>query len=277
MKVRLYYVFTMLSLFCILLIGVRAANDPRADLTLTVSIVALGVFLMLSLLERNRREDFIKHQESELKLYQMYVQPLEELVKDIRARQHEFDNHLNAILNMHLTIDSYEELVKEQTEYGGMLYAEDRRKFFPLLRISDKVLAGFLYSKIMNAAGAEIEVQVLNYMLLSRAAENDIIEVIGTLLDNAVEACSGEQKKVHLTLDSKDDRLIFEISNQVERMTLGQMERFFEKGYSTKQGNGQRGLGLYNAKRIVNRVGGSLEVSVKEKEEGSFVCFCVEM
>ncbi|MGN0505307.1 MAG: sensor histidine kinase [Lachnospiraceae bacterium] len=277
MKVRLYYVFTILSLACVLLIGVRAATDPRADLILIISVIALGVCMMLSLFERNNREDFIRRQETELKMYRMYVQPLEELVKDIRARQHEFDNHLNAILNMHLTIDTYDELVKEQTEYGGMLYAEDRRKFFPLLRISDKVLAGFLYSKIMNAAGAEIEVQVLNYVLISRAAENDIIEVIGTLLDNAVEACSGEQKRVHLSLDSKEDRLIFKISNQVEKMTLGQAERFFEKGYSTKQNDGKRGLGLYNAKKIVNRVGGTIEVSVEEREEGCFVCFCVNM
>ena len=48
--------------------------------------------------------------ENEIRSYQMYIKPLEELVREIRTRQHEFDNHMNAILNMHYTIDNYEDL-----------------------------------------------------------------------------------------------------------------------------------------------------------------------
>lgn len=276
MKLRLYQIFTLLSLACVLYIGFRAATNAGADTTLFAPVIALAVFTMLGLMERRVAEEKIREQNSELKMYQMYIKPLEELVKEIRARQHEFDNHMNAILNMHLMIDNYEELVEKQTEYGGMLYLEEKRRFLPLLRISDKILAGFLYSKIVNTIGAVIEVEVLNYVLISGSSESDIIEVIGTLLDNAVEVRIGEQKKIFLMLDSKDDHLIFEIRNQVADLTLGEAERFFEKGYSTKKG-GKRGLGLYNAKQIIKRVGGSLEVSLEEKEEGGFICFRVRM
>ena len=74
----------------------------------------------------------IRQKENELRLYQNYLIPLEELVKEIRAKQHEFDNHLNAILNMHLTIDNYEELVAKQSEYITEIAREDdSRKYLP--------------------------------------------------------------------------------------------------------------------------------------------------
>ena len=66
------------------------------------------------------------------------------MIKDIRARQHEFDNHMNAILNMHVTIDTYDELVKAQSAYGKSIYDDKVRSDPALLRISDKILAGFI-------------------------------------------------------------------------------------------------------------------------------------
>lgn len=278
MKLWVYRLSAVMSLICVIYLGIRAAMEDKFDSSLVLPICAMGIFVLLGFMERKSREELIYRQTNELKMYQMYVKPLEEMVKEIRARQHEFDNHMNAILNMHLTIDNYDELVEQQTEYGGLLYAENRRKFFSLLRISDKVLAGFLYSKIVNAPDSvELEVQVLNQILISRVPESDIIEIVGSLLDNAIEACKSEQNKVYLSLDSKNDKLIFEIQNQVEHMTVAETQRFFEKGYSTKQSNGKRGLGLYNAKRIVQRVNGSMEVSIEQKEEGYFVCFRLEL
>ena len=85
--------------------------------------------------------------ENEIRSYQMYIKPLEELVREIRARQHEFDNHMNAILNMHYMIDNYDELVKAQSEYIKELYTEDSRQLIALLKISDKILAGFLFNR----------------------------------------------------------------------------------------------------------------------------------
>ena len=94
---------------------------------------------------------------------------LEELVKEIRAKQHEFDNHLNAILNMHLTIDNYEELVAKQSEYiTENAREDDSRKYLPLLKISDKILAGFIYSKIVRAPEyVQTDIRVWNKEIVS--------------------------------------------------------------------------------------------------------------
>ena len=52
----------------------------------------------MGLFDRRKKIEIL---ENEIRSYQMYIKPLEELVREIRARQHEFDNHMNAILNMH--------------------------------------------------------------------------------------------------------------------------------------------------------------------------------
>ena len=125
--------------------------------------------------------------ENEIRSYQMYIKPLEELVREIRTRQHEFDNHMNAILNMHYTIDNYEDLVKAQSEYIKEMYTENSRQLIALLKISDKILAGFLYSKILSAKPyIKIDLEVKSLDIISSISEHSLIEIIGTLVDNAL-------------------------------------------------------------------------------------------
>ena len=54
------------------------------------------------------------------------------------------------ILNMHIVIDNYDELVKSQHDYIFSVVDDKKNSYLPLLRISDKVLAGFLYTKIVS-------------------------------------------------------------------------------------------------------------------------------
>ena len=203
--------------------------------------------------------------EEELRLYKMYVQPLEGLVSEIRSKQHEFDNHLNAILNMHLTIDNYEDLVKAQSEYILDAARENEtRQYISLLKISDKVLAGFLYSKIMRAPEyIKVEVEVRSLQIISAISEHDVISIVGTLVDNAFEACTPEDHVVKIVIDSQDDQLVFQIMNQAKGLSLSQIGRFFEKGYTTKT-NG-RGLGLYQAKLLAKQYKGEIGVSYEDE------------
>ena len=85
----------------------------------------------------------LRRQEQELKILQAVHKADGRTDKGYQARQHEFDNHMNAILNMHVTIDNYDELVKAQSAYCKDIYGDKSRCNPALLRISDKILAGF--------------------------------------------------------------------------------------------------------------------------------------
>ena len=220
----------------------------------------------------------LKRQEEELKIYKLYIHPLEELTKDIRARQHEFDNHMNAVLNMHVTIDNYDELVAAQSAYCKEIYEAKGVSTPALLRISDKILAGFLYSKILGVpAYAKVEIQVLSQQIITSVSEHNLVEILGTLVDNAFEAATPQLPLVEMVLDSREDKLIFMIRNQVQGLTMGDISRFFQKGYTTKDNRECRGLGLYQANMIAQQFGGEITVELTDGEESQEICFRVEI
>ena len=223
---------------------------------------------------RGRRKK-IEVLENEIRTYQLYIKPLEELVREIRARQHEFDNHMNAILNMHYTIDNYDELVEAQSNYIQNMYREDSRQLIALLKISDKILSAKPYIKV--------SVQVKSLDIMSSISEHGLIEIIGTLVDNAFEAANEELCNVSITLESAGNKMVFEISNETRNLTLDEVSRFFDKGYTTKNvelsdkfGN-KHGVGLYNARKISNKYGGDVTVSLENLEDRQLITFRVEI
>lgn len=273
----LYRIFCVVALFVSLYLGLDFLISGTFDYRVFIMFLLMVVVVIWGILDWRTNYLLMKQKETELRMYQLYIQPLEELVKEIRAKQHEFNNHLNAILNMHLTIDNYDELVARQAEYITLAAKDDEsRMYLPLLRISDKVLAGFLYSKIVRAPSfVRTEVEVKNLEIISGISEHHLIEIVGTLVDNAYEACTEELNRVIMEVDSENDKLVFVVKNRMRNVKLEDIGRFFEKGYSTKSSDGKRGLGLYNAKMLTEKYGGEITVGTDFIDKRNYICFKV--
>ncbi len=274
----LYRIFCVLALIVSVYLIVDLALSKTLDVKVMILFGILLAVIALGFLDWFQNFIFYAHQERELKIYKLYIKPLEELTKDIRAKQHEFDNHMNAILNMHVVIDNYDELVKAQSSYAKEIYEVKGRSNPALLRISDKILAGFLYSKIISApAFIDVDIQVLNQQIITSVSEHSLVEIIGTLVDNAFEACTEELNDVDMLLDAKDDKLIFAIKNKVRDVTMGEISLFFEKGFTTKKNREGHGLGLYQANQIAQHYGGNITVELQEYGDYQEICFRVEI
>ena len=273
----LYRIFCVLAMLVSVYLIVDFLVSGTFDFRIFIMFLLLTVVEIWGIIDWRKNDILMQQKESELKLYQHYIRPLEELVKEIRAKQHEFDNHVNAILNMHLTVSDYEELVARQSAYiTEVIRDDDSRKYLPLLRISDKVLAGFLYSKIVRAPSyVKTDVDVKSLEIISGISEHHLIEIVGTLVDNAYEACTKERNRVFMELDSEDDRLVFQIRNQVKGMRLENIQKFFQKGYSTKKDADRHGLGLYNAKMLIDRYRGDIVVGMEKAEGMDYICMKV--
>lgn len=273
----LYRIFCVIALLVSVYLVVDFLISGTFDYRVFVMFLLMVVVIIWGIIDWRKNYILMQQKEIELRLYQHYILPLEELVKEIRAKQHEFDNHLNAILNMHLTVDNYEELVASQAEYiREVAKDDDTRQYLPLLKISDKVLAGFLYSKIVRAPSyVKTEVEVRNLEIISGISEHHLIEIVGTLVDNAYEACTKEMNRVIMEIDSENDRLVFVIRNRMKNVKLEDIGRFFEKGYTTKGGEGKRGLGLYRAKLLTERYGGEITVGTDFIDEKNYIYFKV--
>ena len=199
----------------------------------------------------------IKYQEkqAELEAYKTYSAAFSDLITQIRARQHEFDNHISALCNLHYICKDYDELVQEQSKYAKDVISNNR--FHKLLVSGNPVIAGFLYGKLSSIQEQGIEVTYTFHIseFTSKIPVYLVVELIGNLLKNAVEAVKTQQveKQIHLSCTENANEFCLGVRNRSEKIPLDEMGRFFEKGYSSK-GSG-RGLGLYNVKEICEKYG----------------------
>lgn len=199
----------------------------------------------------------IKYQEkqAELEAYKTYSAAFSDLITQIRARQHEFDNHISALCNLHYICKDYDELVQEQSKYAKDVISNNR--FHKLLVSGNPVIAGFLYGKLSSIQEQGIEVTYTFHIseFTSKIPVYLVVELVGNLLKNAVEAVKTQQveKQIHLSCTENENEFCLGERNRSEKIPLDEIGRFFEKGYSSK-GSG-RGLGLYNVKEICEKYG----------------------
>lgn len=199
----------------------------------------------------------IKYQEkqAELEAYKTYSAAFSDLITQIRARQHEFDNHISALCNLHYICKDYDELVQEQSKYAKDVISNNR--FHKLLVSGNPVIAGFLYGKLSSIQEQGIEVTYTFHIseFTSKIPVYLVVELVGNLLKNAVEAVKTQQveKQIHLSCTENENEFCLGVRNRSEKIPLDEIGRFFEKGYSSK-GSG-RGLGLYNVKEICEKYG----------------------
>ncbi len=275
---RVYIILIMCCLTIIPVTMIMCLGLHYFTTTQCFTIIFSSVLILAILGTLTRSYQVYQKQEKELQMYRMYTKPMEELVREVRARQHEFDNHLNAILNMHIVIDNYDELVKSQHDYIFSVVDDKKNSYLPLLRISDKVLAGFLYTKIVSVKkNVEFDIEVGSRQIMKNIPESELIEVIGTLIDNAIEACTEDLNRIRILLTSENDKLDFEVMNEHRKIPLTQLGHFFERGYSTKSNRGRRGLGLYNARRIIREWKGDITVENRDFQGSNYVCFRIEV
>lgn len=133
----------------------------------------------------------IKYQEkqAELEAYKTYSAAFSDLITQIRARQHEFDNHISALCNLHYICKDYDELVSEQSKYAKDVISNNR--FHRLLVSGNPVIAGFLYGKLSSIQEQGIEVTYTFHI----SEFTSKIPVSGGRTDwKFIKKCSGSSK-----------------------------------------------------------------------------------
>lgn len=220
-------------------------------------------------------ENESKHKTKELQMYEIYNQAFEEAIKTIRMRQHEFENHLNAIKCMQYTMTEREALIVAQSEYCDEILEENRIN--KLLRMDlEPVVIGFLYSKISAASekGILTKYDIESVDIKKKISICDFVEIMGVLFDNAVEALAHQDEKILLIrILQEGDSLCLEISNRSRVFLNNEIEKFLEYAYSTKGEN--RGIGLTRVKEIVYGYKGTLQIQNVMYSEENYLSFKV--
>lgn len=216
-----------------------------------------------------------KEIETELKMHILFADSFRNLIDDIRVRQHEFDNHINAIYSLHYTCDTYEKLVTAQNEYSQAVLKENR--YNKLLKADNPLLIGFLYGKFVEIEklGVEITYQIDIGDFDVGVPIYKLVEILGNLIKNAVEAIGEvyEDKALHINVLEVNGEFGIEVRNKGAFIDYGEIEILFKKGFS-KKGKG-RGLGLYNVKNICNEYSLNILCENKLINEENWVSFTI--
>lgn len=190
------------------------------------------------------------------RLLEQYLPMVEELVESVRARQHEFNNQMLAVaaaVNMAGTLDEARGTVADLVGQAGA-GATDRQ----LLKCDSKVISGMLFGKIKQAELRHIrlEATITTAFLHRSLSETGWVELIGILVDNALEA-SAPDEIVFLRAEDENGMVRLTISNPYPPLSNVEMTEMFKRGWSTKADTG-RGYGLFNVRRLVEQHGGKI-------------------
>lgn len=191
-----------------------------------------------------------KEIETELKMHKLYAETFQNLIDNIRAKQHEFDNHINTLYSQHYIYKTYAELVKGQGDYCQFIMKENQ--FNKLLSAGNSIVVGFLYGKFteIDKKGINIRYKINIHDTNILIPDYKVIEILGNLIKNAVEELEKEESFNKLFVLFITDENLFEIEVRNESRVIDYeiITTFFDKGTSKK--GKDRGLGLYNVKTI---------------------------
>lgn len=241
-------------------------------------LVFLVIFSFITVLISVKliREHYQKNKYIEqLQEYEKYNQVYKEVVSDIQHRQHDFNNHLQALYSILMSTDDLKKIRHEQEEYLNELKQEN--KTYRLLKENvSSILTAFLYIKF-----SEIEKQniIVDYKLVIDQFDKcipfpDIVELVGNLLDNAVDATKKTDRNIlRFFIDEKTENVKIIVENPYEWYKGENFNIYLNDGQSS---NGKkRGLGLTNAQSVVDRYHGLMEVQFDYFEEKKIIRFVV--
>lgn len=175
---------------------------------------------------------------------------------------------------MYRLYDNYDELVAKQKEFLGRIW--DYELPTDAIVLEEPAVVALIYEKINEAIEEGIEVHtIFSCSMLYRGVSDVIwVQILGTLLDNAIEAEEefDGQKKMWIEIQEQKGnagKVSIYIANACYKKSQDELEQLFEYGYSTK-GEG-RGIGLYDVKMLVHKNKGDLIVQNGQRDGGD--CF----
>lgn len=239
-------------------------------------VVFLILFLLIIILitiklekERLQKNKYIE----QLQQYEQYNEVYKDLISDIRHRQHDFDNHLQALYGMSMSCENIEELRDEQKKYLDELL-EDKHSYNLLRERASSILTAFLYIKLREVEEKGINIYyTININRLEKVIPfPDIVELVGNLLDNAVEATvNNSNKMINFEIEERDNDVSFILTNPYDWVEGESFNKFMVDGKTTKR-NGH-GFGLTNINKVVERYRGVMQVQFEYNHDIKVIRF----
>jgi two-component system sensor histidine kinase DctS len=195
-------------------------------------------------------------------------------VDALRVQNHEYMNKLHTIGgliqlgNNEKALDYLFDITEQKKELTRFLSRN----------ILDDSLTGLLLGKISRGKELGIKVWIDRNSRLERFPEqldhHDFVILVGNLIENAFDALKdhpvAEEKRIDVSIEQDESVLSVLVEDNGRGMPQELTSRIFERGFSTKAGDGH-GIGLYLVASLVQKAGGTIEVKSAPGEGTSFL------
>jgi two-component system CitB family sensor kinase len=197
---------------------------------------------------------------TELELLGRELDSTHGLLDALRAQDHEHANRLHTVLGL-LELGLHEEAVDYVAEV-----ADTRRASAEEVadRVRDPLLSALLVGKsaIAKERGVALRIAAATWLPDRVVDPRDLVTVLGNLIDNALDAASGE---VEVELRAERTTAVLRVGDDGPGVPPELRERIFTEGWTTKQSPAHRGrgLGLALVRRLAERYGGMARVGAR--------------
>jgi sensor histidine kinase regulating citrate/malate metabolism len=180
----------------------------------------------------------------------------------LRAQTHEHANRLHtmvSLLELGRTAEALEFATKD-------LELSQQLTDNMVSSVQEPVLSALIMGKAAEAheRGVELAVEASGPALTGGLAVQDLVTVLGNLLDNAIDAAADAPapKRVGLRVDSGGGGLDITVQDSGRGIDPAAIDDVFRYGFSTKEtGPFGRGLGLALVKQAVQRLAGTMTIT----------------
>lgn len=278
LKNRIIYIGLLLFIcFCILVNLFEAKEQSYLMGKDSLQLLYFTGLMLVVVSEWQKTKFEAEKKKSEIEINKLYYSAYGELIMLIRDRQHDIKNHINTIYSIIYTTNTYEELVERQKKYCNFVL-ESSKETQILLAADNPLISGFLFHKEQEIKRNNIQVEhrIADIKFPLAATEYEIIEMLGILIDNAIEALvesDYEQKKIIIGYKREDQWDIFYVSNISKIYTKEEIEKFYQRNYSSK-GIG-RGIGLDKVRRKMKQLDGGIKADNKLDGEEQYLEFSI--
>src|SRR5438309_8870307 len=187
---------------------------------------------------------------------------VDSLTDALRAQAHEFANRLHTIAGL-MQVGRAEEAMNLIAQTSGV-HQELTEAL--LERVGDPVLGALLLAKAAIASERGIELRVSDDTVMTRSSidSEDLITLLGNLIDNGLDAASASigERWVSVSVTEQDEQLVIRVLDSGPGIPEGVDGQIFQEGFSTKSAPGRkrRGFGLALVRQVARRHGGDVTV-----------------
>lgn len=251
-KINLRFIIVLFALLFIFLLGFSKFG---AGMSLEEGIyLSLALFMFLTLVYK------LSGYQMEIDYHKRYADKYGEVITELRERQHKFMNQLDSVYALCKIYDNYDELVQHQeTELNHL-----RKYLMPgkLLILERPLVVAHIYTKLCEAEEQGITIHTDFSCSLEYIDIPDIflIEIVGNLLDNAMDEVLSREKseKIKIAITDDGNEICLSVGNEHDKIPYQEYSKFFENGYSSK--GSRRGVGLPYVKKIVKKFHGHIQI-----------------